>query len=223
MSRHVHGRIVLILAALAMGVTALPAQAGPQEDFDAVYADWKPDQDVTACRFSEPELQNAYNVATSNPDMQYSTEFPDEVQREIARWHSGGCSGVAPLSARRTSALDGARIISVKGRGKAPKEYVKVKNTVKKTIAFKKATVRNLKKQKAVFPATFKLKPGKTAVVRMGCAKGQRKASFKGLRVYLCRKSGFFKDRGDAARLADSKGTVVSQRPYGTETRRLSY
>lgn len=219
-----HGRIALVVAAIAVALAwVLPAQAGPQEDFDRVYADWKPDNDVTACAFSQAELQSAYDVATGSPDFQYSTAFTDEVQREIARWRSGGCSGVAPLSARRVSPIHGARLTAVRGRGNTGKEYVKVKNTGKKTIPFKKASVRNLKKQKAVFPATFKLKPGKTAVVRMSCAKGKRRASFKGLRVNLCRKSQLFKDRGDAARLADPKGTVVSQRAYGTETRRLSY
>jgi len=217
-----HGRIAVAVAALAM-LWVVPAHAGPQEDFNRVYADWKPDRDVTACAFSQQELQNAYNVANGSPEFQYETGFSDEVQAEIARWRSGGCSGVAPLSARRVSPLNGARIVSVAGRRKQAREYVKVRNTTKKTISFKKASVRNLRKQRAVFPAAFKLKAGKTAVVRMACAKGRRTASFKGLRVYLCRKSQFFKDRGDAARLADAKGVVVSQRAYGTETRRLSY
>lgn len=212
---------LFLLVPLALALA--PAAFGDaRDDFSRVYSDWKPDSDVTSCAFSQAELQNAYDFSQSNPDFQYSG-FGDEVQREIARWRSGGCSGVAPLSARRLSPLNGARITAVRGRGNAGKEYVKVKNTSKKTIAFKNASVRNLKKQKAVFPARFKLKPGKTAVVRMSCAKGKRKASFKGLRVNLCRKSQLFKDRGDAARLADAKGTVVSQRAYGTETRRLSY
>jgi hypothetical protein len=90
-------------------------------------------------------------------------------------------------------------------------------------VALRKATLRNLRGAKAVFPATFKLKPGKVAVVRVGCASGKRRASFSGTRVWLCRRTQLFGDRGDVARLADAKGLVVSQRGYGTQKRRPVY
>jgi hypothetical protein len=209
------GLIVLALAGSAM--------ASPQSDFDAVYGDWKTDLTISACKWSEPQLQNAYKVANSNPDFQYETRFSDGLQTEIKRWKNGGCSGVAPISKRRTSPLSGARIVSVNGRGGARTEVVKIRNGTRKTISFRKATVRNIrsgKRNRSVFPARFKLAKGRTATVHMGCAKGKRHASFKARTVWLCRRAAMFRDKGDAARLADAKAIVVSQRGYGSQKRR---
>ena len=219
------GRILTLalLAALCAALVAIPAAATPQDDFQAVYADWKPDGDVTACKFTQQQLQNAYDVANGNPDFQYNSGFQDEVQTEISRWKAGGCAGVSPVTQRRVSPLNGAKIVKVQGRGKVAREYVKIKNRSKKTLSFRKATLRNRGRGKAAFPARFKLKPGKTALVRVGCAKHKRKASFKGTRVWLCKRKPLFRDKGDAARLADAKGVVVSQYGYGTEVRRLRY
>src|SRR5215208_2400524 len=100
-------RIALAIGAL-VGALALPvvsASGTPQDDFNATYDDWKPDGDVTACRFTQQQLENAYEVATGNPDFQYETAFNDELQREIDRWKSGGCTGVTPVAQRRVSPL----------------------------------------------------------------------------------------------------------------------
>lgn len=219
-----HGRIALLaLVILASAIAAIPAAATPQDDFNAVYGDWKPDHVVTACRFSQSQLQNAYDVATGNPDMQYETDFRDDVQREISRWKAGGCAGVSPIKARKASPLNGAHITLVHGKGKASREYVKVKNKATKTLSFRKATLRNVKRGRVTFPAKFKLAKGKTAVVHVGCAKGKRHAYFNGTRVWLCRRTQLFRDAGDAARLADAKGVIVSQRGYGSEKRRVAY
>lgn len=222
--RGMHGRILtLALLVLACALGAAAASGSPQSDFNAVYGDWKPDHKITACKFSQRELQSAYDVATGNPDFQYETGFRDDVQREIARWKAGGCAGVSPLSKRKTSPLYGARIVRVHGRGKAAAEYVKIKNRGKRTLSFKKATLRNRKRGRATFPARFKLRRGKTALVRVGCARGKGRASFKGTRVWLCHRSPLFSDSGDVARLVDAKGIAVSQRGYGTQARRIAY
>jgi hypothetical protein len=218
-----HGR-VLTLALLAVCLLAgASAHASPQSDFDGVYADWKADHVVTPCRWTQPQLENAYNVATGSPDFQYETGFQDNVRAEIDRWKSGGCAGVAPYAKRRLSPLNGVRVMKVAGSGKAAREYVRVANRAKKTVAFRNATLRNLRGAKAVFPATFKLKPGKIAIVRVGCAPGKRRASSSGTRVWLCRRAQLLGDRGDVARLADAHGVVVSQRGYGTQKRRPVY
>src|SRR4051794_16886506 len=141
-----HGRIALLPALIvAAALAAVPALATPQDDFDAVYNDWKPDHDVTACKWTEQQLHNADDVAAQNPDFAYLTDFRDEVQREIARWKAGGCAGVTPVSKRRLSPIDGAHITLVRGKGNVAKEYGKVKNKTKKTLSFRKATVRNRK------------------------------------------------------------------------------
>ena len=217
------GRVLTLAVLAACLLAGASAHASPQTDFDGVYADWKADHVVTSCRWTQAQLGNAYKVATGSPDFQYATGFQDNVRAEINRWKSGGCAGVAPYAKRRRSPLDGVSVLKVAGRGPAAKEYVRVGNRGKKPVAFRKATLRNLRGAKAVFPASFRLKPGQTAVVRVGCAPGKRRASFSGTRVWLCRRAQLFVDRGDVARLADSKGIVVSQRGYGAQKRRPVY
>ncbi len=212
-------RIAAAVAVVA-GLAAVPALASPQTDFNNVYGDWKPDLVITPCRWSQAELESAYSVANGNPDFQYETEFVDDTRAEINRWKSGGCAGVQPESVRKKSALFGARIVKVRGKGGAARETVTIRNGTKKTLSFRKASVTNLKGKGFYFPARFKLKRGRTVVVHVSCAKGKRRQSFTARTVWLCGTRGLFRDRGDLARLSDSKLLVVSQRGFGTERRR---
>jgi hypothetical protein len=213
-----HGRMTAL--AVAFFAVALPAAASPQSDFNDVYNDWRPDGVISQCHFTQSQLQNAYDSASSNPDFQYENAFQPAVQGEINRWKAGGCSGVAPKTVTKASPLTGARITVVKGRGSAAREVVKVRNGSKKALSFRKARVRNGKRAKAVFPAKFKLGAGKTAVVHVGCANGKRRATFRRTTVWLCARKQLFRDKGDLARLADAKGVVVSQRGFGSQRRR---
>ena len=213
-----HGRITALV--VAFFAVALPAAASPQSDFNDVYNDWKPDGVITQCHFTPGQLQHAYDVASGNPDFQYENAFQPAVQGEINRWKAHGCSGVAPKAVTKASPLTGARILAVKGRGAAAKEVVKIRNGSKKTLSFRKARLRNGKSGKAVFPAKFRLRKGKTAVVHLGCAKGKRRASFRKTTVWLCARKQLLGDKGDVARLADAQGVVVSQRGFGSQRRR---
>lgn len=210
---------VLVLIVLA-GLVALPAAASPQSDFDAVYGDWRKDLVITPCNWSQAQLQNAYDIAQSNPDFQYETAFVDDTQAEINRWKTGGCSGVQPLSVRKKSPLFGVRVVSVRPRGGAAKERVTLRNRARKTVSFRRASLWNAKRGYGLFPARFKLAKGRTAVVHVGCAKGKRRASFTKRTVWLCRRRQLLSDRGDIARLVDAKAVVVSQRGFGTQRRR---
>lgn len=212
--------VALVLTAFAV---AWPAAASPQSDFDAVYGDWKKDLVITPCAWSQAQLQTAYDVAQSNPDFQYETRFSDDTQAEIKRWKSGGCAGVQPLSVRKKSPLYGVRIVSVHGRGGAAKETVTIRNRRGKRVSFRKASLTNLKGGGFYFPPRFKLAKGRTAVVHVGCAKGKRRATFTKRAVWFCSRKAIFRDRGDLARLADSKLLVVSQRGFGTERRRPAF
>ena len=198
------------------------ALAGEQEDFNAVYADWQRDDQVTPCYFSAEQLQNAERLYEQSPDAQYASAFGDEVRREIARWRAGGCAGVSPMVQRRASPLFGLRIVSVRGRGGVASELVKVRNTTRKRIALRGATLRGRGGKRAKFPPRFRLSGRRTATVFVGCG-GRGRAWFRGTRVYLCRKTPLFNDRGDAARLADSKGVFVSQRSYGSRSTLINY
>jgi hypothetical protein len=215
-------RCLLVLAtAIAAAAAALPASASPQSDFNAVYADWKKDLKITPCQWSQAQLQNTYDIARSNPDFQYETKFVDDTQREINRWKSGGCSGIQPLSVRKKSPLFGVHIVSVRGRGGAARELVKIRNGKRKTVSFRNASLVNIKGAGYFFPARFKLAKGRTATVHIGCAKGvKRRATFTTRSVWLCGTRGLFRDRGDLARLADAKRLVVSERGFGSERNR---
>ena len=212
-----HGRTIALALAAALTFVALPAAASPGSDFSAVYSDWKPDGVITQCHFTQAQLQNAYDVASGNPDFQYENAFQPAVQAEINRWKAGGCAGVAPRTVTSASPLTGARITSVKGRGN---EVVKIGNRSRKTLSFRKARVRNAKGAKAVFPARFKLKRGQTATVSIACARGKKRASYRGTKVWLCRRTQLFRDKGDVAKLADAEGVVVSQRGFGSQKSR---
>jgi hypothetical protein len=207
---------VLLLSCLA----AVPVFASPQSDFDAVYGDWQKDLLITKCAWSQAQLQNAYEIAQSNPDFQYETRFSDDTQAEINRWKTGGCVGIQPLSARKKSPLYGVRIVAVRGKGGAKKETVTIRNRRGKAVSFRKASLTNLKGHGFYFPARFRLAKGRTAVVHVGCAKGKRRSTFTKRAVWLCSKRGIFRDRGDLARLADSKLLVVSQRGFGSQRNR---
>src|SRR5436305_2047461 len=138
-----HGRMKTTMTAAALLLAVVvPAWADPQSDFNAVYGDWKPDHVITQCRWTQPQLQNAYDVATGNPDFQYDTRFQDDVQTEIDRWRSGGCGAVQGV-VRTASQLTGAKIVSVSGRGGAVRELVKIRNGAGKALAFGKASIRN--------------------------------------------------------------------------------
>src|SRR3954465_7592750 len=132
-------RLALLVGACVLAIwLALPAFASQQSDFDDVYGDWKPDLVITQCKWSQGQLENARDVAQSNPDFQYETEFIDDTQREIDRWKNGGCGGIKPIETRRTSPANGVRIASVKGRGSAKREVVTVQNRSGKTVSFRK-------------------------------------------------------------------------------------
>ena len=213
----------IALLTLLASLTTCAALASPQSDFDGVYGDWKPDLVITQCRWTQSQLQNAYDVANGNPDFQYETRFSDDVQKEITRWKNGSCAAAPPFSIRRRSSLFGAKVVSVKGRGGPAAEVVRIRNRSKKTLSFRKAALfnaRNRSTDGSLFPPGFKLRRGRTATVHVGCATGQRRPYAKGQSVWLCRRTGLFRDGGDIARLSDAKGTVVSQRGFGSKRNR---
>jgi hypothetical protein len=136
---------------------------------------------------------------------------------------AGGCAGVEPLSVRKKSPLYGARIISVRGKGGAAREVVAIRNRAGKTLSFRKASLTNLKGRGFYFPNRFKLRKGRTVRVHTGCQKGKHRSTFSARAVWLCGKSGIFRDKGDLARLADSKLLVVSQRGFGSQRSRPAF
>jgi hypothetical protein len=132
-------------------------------------------------------------------------------------------TAAALAAGRRESPLNGARIVHVSGRARGLREFVRIANRTGHTLSFRHATLRNAHRGRARFPSRFRLRPGRTALVRLGCAHGRRRASFRGTHVWLCARRGLFHDRGDLARLADARGRLVSQRGLGRLARRPAY
>jgi len=73
------------------------------DDFSDVHADYQPDNQVTPCLFTKAQLQSAKQQAQAYGDTTYSG-FIGELDQEIARWDSGGCTGVAAPPPEGTNA-----------------------------------------------------------------------------------------------------------------------
>ena len=81
----------ILAGVLAVGALWAPAAgADPYADYNAVRADWQPDQVITACRFTIGELQNARSLLTGEDN--YSG-FQEALETEISRQRSRGCPG----------------------------------------------------------------------------------------------------------------------------------
>lgn len=202
-----------LIAALVVCTAMAPAAlATPQDDFNAVKADYQPDGDVTSCRFTRAQLVNAYTVASQNPDFDsYTPGFRDEVKREIARWDSGGCAGKpAPVT---VSPLKKLRIVKIRPR-KGRSESVTIKNTGGKSVSLRGVTLRDRAGHRV------KLGRGRLGAHRLlraftGCAKGRHRAVRRNGRLFACRRALVWNDGGDVVKIVDSAGSVVARRGYG--------
>lgn len=209
-------RLPALVCALACAslLGAPAAFAGQADDFEMVRADWQRDGTITPCRFSEEELRNAKAVAEGNPDLAY-TSFPSEVDRELTRRGSRACAGRTPDSVRRTSPLARVRIVAVSGRGRASRESLRITNGGRRTVSLGGASLRNRSGGLVRLPRGLRLRAGRTLTVRIGCAPGQRRPSFRGSRAFACSRRALFADSGDVARLVDRRRVAVSQRGFG--------
>lgn len=93
------------------------ASAEPADDYRAVHADWEADGQITPCRWTVPQLENARAIADENPDDTYNG-FPDRVDAELARWRRGECDP-RPQIAGVQPARERVRIVN---RGGSPAE-----------------------------------------------------------------------------------------------------
>ena len=186
-----------VLLSLAILLVAAPAAFGDAVgDYTDIRIDFQADQAITPCKFTGAQLQNARRIALSSPDLSY-TGLTGAIEREIAR----GCS----------TALAGLKIVSVKGKGRAARERVVIRNTGAKPVTLK-GTLRNRKGKRVRLPTT-KVKRGARVTVSLGCRKGKR--GKRGTRLFACAKGNFLKDSGDVVRLRDSRGKIASQYGFG--------
>jgi hypothetical protein len=204
-------RIVLLrgafVALLAGAVIAPTAAASPQSDTAAVIKDFGADSDITPCRFTIGQLENARGQLGADINA-YSPGLRVEVNREITRWKDGGCKGKA-------GAVPDVRIVKVKAKGGVRKESVTLKNFGSKNVSLRRYALRDAAGHVIRFKKTT-LKAGRSLVVVTGCRKGSKKALRKGSRYYGCRKTQFWDDAGDVVELLNAKGVLQSRSKYGT-------
>jgi hypothetical protein len=209
---------IIAVAALAAGMMPVSgAAAAPADDYQAVFRDWQPDQDITICRFSRTQLVNARDVARTIADFEsYAPGFNEELARELARHDSGGCRGVAvpPSKAQRNrSRLRSVRIVGVRPKGGA-RESVTIRNAGRRAVSLRGATLRDRSGHR--LRLSGKLGGRRSLRVFTGCAAGRRSPARIGSRLFACRSGRLWDDRGDVVKLVDSRGVVVAQRGFGT-------
>lgn len=174
-------------------------------------ADWQPDRDVTACRFTRAQLVNAHNVASSSPDFDnYEPGFRAEVRAEIARHDAGGCKAATVKTVKPAPNLT---IVKVRAR-RGLKESVTVKNLGKRTAKLRGVRLRD-RSGGRIKLGRARLGPGKSLRVFTGCAKGKKRFIRLKSRVFACRKKTVWNDRGDVVRLVAANGTLLSRVGYG--------
>jgi len=199
------------LVALVVGVVVAPgAGASPASDFAAIVTDFRGDQKITPCLFSQAQLESARTQV--GPDANaYAPGLSAAIGREIQRWKDGGCT------AKRVATAKGAdvRIVKVKAKGAARTESVTLRNYSSKAVNLKGYVLRDAADHLIKFKKTT-LKAKRSLVVVTGCRKGSRKALRKGTRYYACRSKEVWDDAGDIVQLVNAKGGLLSQKTYGT-------
>jgi hypothetical protein len=210
-----------MLVVVTAGMLVLPisgAVASPADDAREVFADWRPDGDITSCRFTRQQLSNSLAVLGGVDLNYYAPGFREEVGREIARHDSGGCRGITPdtsgsAGARARSALRRLRIVSIRPRG-GSRESVTIRNPGSTGVSLKGSTLRD-RSGRRIKLGSKRLGARRSLRVYTGCAKGRKKAYRRGSRLYACSKRRVWDDRGDVVRIVDRRGVAVAQRGYG--------
>jgi hypothetical protein len=177
----------------------------------------------------EAQLQNAKQQAQSYPDGLY-TCFIAEIDQEVARWDSGGCTGVAPPPGSTDPSADLAavfadwrgdakiKIVKVKAKGRKGRprdEFVTIKNVSKAALPLKGLSLRDRSNNRLRLPRTKKLGRGRAMRVITGCFKNSRRPRNRPGRFYACKKRGqLWNDKGDVVKIVKSNGTVIAQRGF---------
>ena len=136
---------LLLVLLLALAPLAF---AAPADDYAAVHNDWEQDGQITPCRWSQGQLENARAIANDNPDDSYNG-FPERVDEEIARWRSGGCD-------------PRARIVGVR----AKRERVLITNTGGTAAKVGGMRLRDRQRNTIRLRRGLRIAPGQTIVVR---------------------------------------------------------
>ncbi len=106
------------------------------------------------------------------------------------------------------------RITRIRPRG-GLWESVTIRNSGSRGVNIGRATLRDRRGNRIRIPRGTRLGARISLRVITGCARGSRRAVRRGSRLYACRRSPLWDDRGDVVKVVDTRGTVVAQRGYG--------
>lgn len=213
---------LLGLALLATLAAVPTASAGPIEDFRDVFVDYADNMDVTACKFTRRQLQNARDTAPADLET-YAPGFTAEVDTEIRRHDSGGCApsnagpggqGQGGQGRRRAARL---RIVRIRPRG-GRRESVTIRNAGNAGARLRGYTLRDRSGKRVRLPRGT-LRAGRSLRVFTGCARNRRRPVRRGGRFFACARGLRWDDRGDVVKLVTPRGKVIAQRGYGSRRR----
>lgn len=193
--------IVVLAAVLA------PSAAGsPTADLNSVARDHSRDDKITPCRFTKGQLESARSQISEDIET-YAKGIRAAITREVKRWRDGTCKG-------KGAAANRLRIVTVKAKGGAGREYVTIKNTGRKAVSLSGFALRDAGDHTLKFRST-KLKAGSKLKVITGCRDGHRSAVRRGSSYYVCRRNEVWDDAGDTVELLGKGGGLLATRTYG--------
>jgi lamin tail-like protein len=194
-----------VTTALSAAILAPPAAASPAGDLKSVLQDYSRDDRITACRFTQRQLETVRGQISSDIET-YAKGIRPALNREIKRWKNGGCKGKGPATTK-------LRIVAVKAAGGPGKESVTIKNTGRKAISLGGFALRDADDHTLKFRAT-KLAAGRKLQVITGCRKGHKGAIRRGSRYYACRTNEVWDDADDTVELLGRGGGLVARKTY---------
>jgi hypothetical protein len=197
-----------IVAIVIAGALAPAAAASPSADLAAIGRDYASGRNITPCRFTVTQLQNARGLINGDVAI-YAAGLGEAIDRELKRWKDRKCT------AKKIAAAAGGplRIVSVQPKGGARTESVTIKNTGRKTINLRGYALRDAGDHTLKFRST-KLKRGAKLRVVTGCRSGSKGALRRGTRYYLCRTKEIWDDAGDTVELLGRGGGLLSTKTY---------
>ena len=197
-------RTTLVFLVLALLVPAA-AVADPATDLATVYQDWRADGVITPCKFSRTQLASAQQAATPDLDA-YAPGFRDAIAGEIRRHDTGGCTPAGPRPRSRLV------VTAVRSRGGPAREKIRIANRGNASQRLKGWRLRSRGGNVIRLPSTFRLRPGRSLTITVGCLRGRRRGVVRGSRFYACRRKAFLRDRGDRVTLISASGRVISRK-----------
>lgn len=195
-----------VITLLVAAVLAPSAAGSPTADLNSVARDFSRDGRVTPCRFTKGQLDAARSQISDDIET-YAKGLRAAIRREVKRWKDGRCKG-ANAAARKL------RIVTIRAKGGAAKEYVTIKNTGRKAVSLGGFALRDAGDHTLKFRST-KLKAGAKLKVITGCRAGHRSALRRGSSYYACRSNEVWDDAGDTVELLGKGGGLLATKTYG--------